>query len=62
MTSSNAELLGTPRQYMVGNVIDSSFLVRLDFPEAAALSFTLMVSIVVLVAVYVRRAGTDKLV
>lgn len=47
---------------MVGNVIDSSFLVRLDYPEAAALSFTLMVSIVVLVAVYVRRAGTDKLV
>src|ERR1700741_2802747 len=26
----NAQLLGTPRQYMIGNVIDSSFLVRLD--------------------------------
>ncbi|RJK98483.1 ABC transporter permease [Vallicoccus soli] len=58
----NAELLGTPNQYMLGNVIDSSFLVRLDYPEAAALSCVLMVSIVVLVSLYVRRAGTEELV
>ena len=25
----NAELLGTPRQYMIGNVIDNLFLVQL---------------------------------
>lgn len=58
----NAELLGTPNQYMIGNVIQSSFLVRLDFPQAAALSFLLMIAILVLVMAYVRRAGTEKLV
>ena len=28
----NAQLLGTPRQYMVGNVIQSKFLDVLDYP------------------------------
>jgi len=58
----NAQLLGTPRQFMIGNVIDNRFLVQVDYPTAAALSFVLMVSIVVLVAAYVRRAGTEDLV
>ena len=31
----NAELLGTPQQSMIGNVIDSLFLVQLDYPIAA---------------------------
>ncbi|MDQ7907732.1 ABC transporter permease [Phytohabitans sp. ZYX-F-186] len=56
----NAELLGTPNQYMIGNVIDSAFLVRLDYPQAAALSFILMAIILAMVFVYVRRAGTDE--
>jgi spermidine/putrescine transport system permease protein len=58
----NAELLGTPRQYMLGNVIDSAFLVRLDYPQAAALSFMLLAAILLLVIGYVRRAGTEELV
>ncbi|MGH3664347.1 MAG: ABC transporter permease [Micromonosporaceae bacterium] len=58
----NAELLGTPQQYMLGNVIDSAFLVRLDYPQAAALSFVLLASILALVFLYVRRAGTEELV
>ncbi|HEX6076763.1 MAG TPA: ABC transporter permease [Micromonosporaceae bacterium] len=58
----NAELLGTPRQYMLGNVIDSAFLVRLDYPQAAALSFMLLAAILLLVFGYVRRAGTEELV
>ena len=57
----NAALLGTVRTSMIGNVIDSAFLVRLDYPQAAALSFLLMAAILVLVTVYVRRAGTDQL-
>jgi spermidine/putrescine transport system permease protein len=57
----NAELLGTPRQYMIGNVIDNLFLVQLDYPVAAACSVILMLAIVVLVLVYVRRAGTEEL-
>ncbi|HEY2948155.1 MAG TPA: ABC transporter permease [Micromonosporaceae bacterium] len=56
----NAELLGTPNQYMIGNVIDSAFLVRLAYPQAAALSFLLMAAILALVFVYVRRAGTEE--
>ena len=34
----------------------------LDYPVAAALSVVLMVTIVALVALYVRRAGTEELV
>ena len=57
----NAELLGTPRQHMIGNVIDSLFLVQLDYPIAAACSVVLMLVIVAMVLVYVRRAGTEEL-
>ena len=38
----NAELLGTPKQQMIGNVIQGKFLESLDYPTAAALSFVLM--------------------
>ncbi len=58
----NAELLGTPQQYMIGNVIDNLFLVQLDYPIAAACSVLLMLVIVAMVLVYVRRAGTEELV
>lgn len=58
----NAALLGTSRTAMIGNVIDSRFFRVVDYPTAAALSFLLMGSIVVLVAAYVRRAGTEDLV
>jgi spermidine/putrescine transport system permease protein len=57
----NAELLGTPQERMIGNVIDSNLLVQLDYPIGAANSVTLMVAIVILVLVYVRRAGTEEL-
>jgi spermidine/putrescine transport system permease protein len=56
----NAQLLGTNRQYMIGNVIQSKFLKVGDYPAAAALSFTLMAAILVLVFGYVKRAGTDE--
>ncbi|MFG1776067.1 ABC transporter permease [Micromonospora sp. NPDC049051] len=55
----NAELLGTPSEYMIGNVIDSAFLVRLDYPQGAALSFLLMAAILALVFGYLRRTGTE---
>jgi spermidine/putrescine transport system permease protein len=57
----NAELLGTPRQSMIGNVIQSKFLVITDYGQAAALSFVLMAAILVLIAVYTRVLGTDRL-
>ena len=58
----NAVLLGTPQQFMVGNVIQSRFLVVLDYPVAAALSFTLMIVTVLLIIPYVRASGTEDLV
>jgi spermidine/putrescine transport system permease protein len=57
----NAQLLGTPRQYMIGNVIQSEFLAVRDYPTAAALSFVLMAAILVLVLVFARALGTEKL-
>jgi spermidine/putrescine transport system permease protein len=57
----NAALLGTPRQYMVGNVIQSKFLTILDYPTAAALSFILMTFILVGVFLYARLLGTQNL-
>jgi spermidine/putrescine transport system permease protein len=57
----NAELLGTPRQTMIGNVIQSRFLEVTDYPTAAALSFILMALILVLVLVWARVAGTESL-
>jgi spermidine/putrescine transport system permease protein len=58
----NAELLGTPRQAMIGNVIQSRYLEVTDYPTAAALSFILMALILVLVLVWARIAGTEALV
>ncbi|MCG5468641.1 ABC transporter permease [Micromonospora sp. LAH09] len=55
----NAELLGTPNEYMVGNVVDSAFLVRLDYPQGAALSVLLMVAILAMVFGWLRGAGTE---
>ncbi len=57
----NAELLGTPQQFMIGNVIQSRFLEVTDYPTAAALSFILMAVILVMVAAYARMAGTEAL-
>ena len=58
----NAELLGTPNQYMIGNRIQSAFLTEHNYPLAASLSLTLMAVVVLMVIFYVRRAGTDELV
>ncbi|HNA98046.1 MAG TPA: ABC transporter permease [Marmoricola sp.] len=59
----NMELLGPQRGKMVGNVINDQFLaVPGGYPIAAALSFTLMAAILLLVFLYVRRFGTEELV
>jgi spermidine/putrescine transport system permease protein len=57
----NAELLGTPRQAMVGNVIQSKFLEITDYGQAAALSMILMVVILALIVAYTRLVGTERL-
>jgi spermidine/putrescine transport system permease protein len=57
----NAQLLGTPRQFMIGNVIQSRYLVVNDYPTAAALSFLLMAFSLIIVIVWARIAGTEAL-
>jgi spermidine/putrescine transport system permease protein len=57
----NAQLLGTSRQYMIGNVIQSKFNVTADYPTAAALSFMLMAVILVAVFAYAKLLGTRSL-
>jgi spermidine/putrescine transport system permease protein len=57
----NAELLGTPRQYMIGNVIQSRYLEVADYPTAAALSFILMGLMLIVVFIWARIAGTEAL-
>ena len=57
----NAQFLGTSRQYMIGNVIQSKFLVTTDYPTAAALSFMLMGVILVAVFTYAKLLGARNL-
>ena len=57
----NAALLGTPKQQMIGNVIQAKFLESLDYPTAASLSFILMGTILIMLLVYARIVGTEKL-
>ncbi len=57
----NSALLGTASTAMIGNVIDSRFFRVVDYPTAAALSVLLMAAILLLVAAYVRRSGTEDL-
>src|SRR5829696_7273798 len=57
----NAQLLGTPNQFMIGNVIQSRYLVVNDYPTAAALSFLLMAFSLIIVIVWARIAGTEAL-
>jgi spermidine/putrescine transport system permease protein len=58
----NAAILGSPNTKMIGNVIESRYFKIVDYPTAAALSFTLMVAILILVTLYIRKAGTEELV
>jgi spermidine/putrescine transport system permease protein len=55
----NAEILGGTGTSMIGNVIQSLYLEQRNYPEAAALSFIMMVAILGVVLVYLRMAGQE---
>src|SRR6266498_781507 len=57
----NAQLLGSSRNHMIGNVIQSKFLAVTDYPAAASMSFVLMAAILIAVLIYARAVGTEKL-
>ncbi|MGH1564898.1 ABC transporter permease [Mumia sp. DW29H23] len=58
----NSELLGSPNQRMIGNIIQNLFTNQGDYAAAGALSMTLMIVITIGVVLYIRRAGTEDLV
>lgn len=58
----NAELLGSDRQTMIGNIIEKNFAKEFFRPELSALSFMLMALILIGVLLYARVLGTEELV
>lgn len=58
----NAQLLGSTKDRMIGNAIQTNFIEFRDYPIASALSMVLMVVILIMVFTYIRRAGTEELV
>jgi spermidine/putrescine transport system permease protein len=56
----NAELLGNTNTKMIGNIVQSRFLVLENYPVASALSFTLMAVMLVLIAAYAKLLGTEE--
>jgi spermidine/putrescine transport system permease protein len=56
----NAEVLGGPRDTMIGNVIRAEYLDNAAYPTAAALSLTLMAIPLLGVLAYARTAGRTR--
>ncbi len=57
----NAELLGNPNTSVIGNVVQTQFLERNDYPTAAAISFVIMAIITALVLIYSKFLGTEDI-
>jgi len=57
----NAQFLGGAQQQMIGNVIQSLYLKQTDYPAAAAISFILMATMLLIVFIYIRFAGSEAL-
>jgi spermidine/putrescine transport system permease protein len=55
----NAEVLGGPSTTMIGNIIQTQFLVQNDYPVASAMSVVLMAMMLVLGTIYARILGTE---
>lgn len=56
----NAQVLGGTGNTMIGNIIQTQYLVNNDYPTASALSFTLMAVLLVGIFVYARALGTEN--
>lgn len=59
----NAQIIGAanPEVIMIGNIIQFKYLIRNDYPAAAALAFVLVAAVMLLVGVYGRAVGTERL-
>ncbi|GGP04455.1 ABC transporter permease [Nonomuraea glycinis] len=56
----NAQVLGGTGNTMIGNIIQTEYLVNNDYPTASALSFTLMAVLLVGIFIYARVLGTEN--
>ena len=59
--NASQDFLGGTGTAMMGNTIESNFLVTLNYPAAASVSIILMAVILVMVTVYIKRSGTKDL-
>jgi spermidine/putrescine transport system permease protein len=59
----NAEIIGAgnPDVIMIGNIIQFKYLNANDYPAAAALGFVLVIGVMVMVGIYSRVFGTERL-
>lgn len=57
----NAEILGGPGTRLIGNIIQSSFLVQFDYPLSAALAFILMVGLLLGALAYAKVLGVRSI-
>ena len=60
--NASRDFLGSTDTAMIGNVVEAQFLTLGNYPVAASLSIVLMASILLIVGLYVRFAGTKDLV
>ncbi|GAA0428561.1 ABC transporter permease [Acrocarpospora corrugata] len=56
----NAAVLGGTGNTMIGNIIQTEYLVNSNYPTASALSFTLMAVLLIGIFIYARTLGTDN--
>lgn len=56
----NAQVLGGTSNTMIGNIIQTEYLINNDYPTASALSFTLMAVLLVGIFAYARALGTEN--
>jgi spermidine/putrescine transport system permease protein len=57
----NASILGGTRNLMIGNIIQLEYLQNFHYPAAAALSFILMVGLLIGIIVYARVLGARSI-
>jgi spermidine/putrescine transport system permease protein len=57
----NPEVLGGPGSKMIGNIIESQFLVFRNYPLASALAFIVMLLMLVGAISYARLLGTEEI-
>ncbi len=56
----NAQVLGGTGNTMIGNIVQTEYLVNNNYPTASAISFTLMAVLLIGIFIYARALGTEN--